>query len=81
MADDWNANADTHHSGTTPSLTPREVECLQHVANGCKDADIATRLDISKSTVAMHVTNCRRKLGAATREQAIAFAFRRGLLK
>ena len=63
------------------ALTGREMECLGLLAEGLTNAGIATRLEISVPTVAMHLVNARHKLGAATREQAVAIAFRRGLLR
>ena len=66
---------------TEQNLTPREVECLTGLADGLNSAGIARRLKISVSTVAMHLTNARRKLHAATREQAIAIALRNGVLR
>ena len=66
---------------TVQNLTPREVECLTGLADGLNSAGIARRLKISVSTVAMHLTNARRKLHAATREQAIAIALRNGVLR
>lgn len=61
-------------------LTSREIECLNALADGLTNDGIARRLHISVPTVAMHLTNARRKLEAVTREQAIAIAMRRGLL-
>lgn len=63
------------------SLTVRELECLQLLAGGFNYEGISKQLSISGSTVAMHVTNARRKLKATTREQAVALAMRAGLLK
>ena len=62
-------------------LTAREVECLSGLAEGLKYSEISKLLEISEPTVALHVSNARRKLGAATREQAVAIAVRNGWLK
>lgn len=62
------------------SLTRRELECLSALADGLKADQIASKLQISPPTVAMHVTNAKRKLGALTREHAIAIALRSGWL-
>lgn len=61
-------------------LTTRETQCLQLLANGCSNDAISTELGIALSTVTMHLQNARRKLGAVTREQAIAIAISRGLI-
>lgn len=55
-----------------PLLTERERDCLGFVAEGWSDARIAARLGVTRATVASHVVNARRKLGARTRAQAIA---------
>lgn len=55
-----------------PALTPRERDCLCHVADGLSDAQIADRLGISVTTAHAHVENAKRKLGARTRAQAVA---------
>lgn len=61
-------------------LSPREVQCLSGVADGLKNNDIAAKLHISVPTVALHLQNAKRKLGAMTREHAIALALKKGLL-
>jgi DNA-binding CsgD family transcriptional regulator len=68
-------------SNEQPSLTTRESECLIALADGLTSEGIARRLHIAVPTVAMHLTNVRRKLNAQTREQAIAIAMRVGLMK
>ncbi|HEY7549514.1 MAG TPA: helix-turn-helix transcriptional regulator [Hyphomicrobiaceae bacterium] len=62
-------------------LTPREVECLEWLGRGCTYAAIASEMGIAVATVALHVRGARRKLGAATREQALIIALRRGLIE
>ncbi|WP_414652716.1 response regulator transcription factor [Hyphomicrobium sp.] len=62
------------------SLTRRERQCLQGLAIGCSNNDIAKRLEISVPTVALHLSNARRKLDAKTREQAVALAVAHGLI-
>ena len=62
-------------------LTVREIECLSALARGLKSSGIAKLYKISVPTVDMHLSNARRKLGAVTREQAVAIAVRDGLVK
>src|SRR5689334_3088127 len=57
-----------------PKLTARERECLIWLASGLRYDRIAERLGICLATVELHVANARRKLGARTREQAVAIA-------
>ncbi|MFT4083005.1 MAG: AAA family ATPase, partial [Nocardioides sp.] len=65
-------------SATT--LTPREHEILELVAEGRSNGEIASRLFISTKTVSVHVSNILGKLGAAGRTEAAAIARRTGLL-
>lgn len=55
-------------------LTPREKDCLLHLAHGLRVDRIADRLSITNATVEMHLANARRKLGARTSAEAIARA-------
>ena len=61
-------------------LTNREVQCLEGLAVGLSNNDIAQQLHISLPTVALHLSNARRKLGAKTREQAVALAVAGGMI-
>jgi DNA-binding CsgD family transcriptional regulator len=59
-----------------PSLTPREIDCLQWAAKGKSASDIAEIMRISRRTVVFHTENAKQKFGVATLPQAIA----RGLM-
>ncbi len=61
-------------------LTDRETEVLYHVARGETDQEIADRLYLSRRTVSSHVSNILGKLAVANRRDAVAAAFRIGLL-
>jgi DNA-binding CsgD family transcriptional regulator len=61
-------------------LTARELEVLGLVAEGLRNAEIASRLFLSEKTVAHHVSAILRKLQVRSRGQAGAVAVRRGLL-
>lgn len=65
---------------TSCPLTPRELQCIEALASGLSNGDIAKELQISLATVALHLGNARRKLGAKTREQAVALAVKRGFV-
>src|SRR5262245_47457658 len=60
-------------------LTAREVEVLELVAQGLRNADIAERLFLSEKTVGHHVSAILRKLGVRTRGEAGAEAQRLGI--
>jgi PAS domain S-box-containing protein len=65
-------------AGTTSSLSPRQREVLELVADGKTSTDIAERLVVSPETVRTHLRNARLKLGASTKAQAVAIAMVRG---
>ncbi|BCW20685.1 helix-turn-helix transcriptional regulator [Arthrobacter sp. NtRootA9] len=60
-------------------LAARELEVLQLLAAGQRNRSIAAALTISENTVKFHVRNLFRKLGVASRSEAIALAHSRGL--
>ena len=61
-------------------LARREIECLHLLAQGQSNAGISRHLHIALPTVAMHLQNARVKLGAATREQAVAIVVATGVI-
>ncbi|MEM7098393.1 MAG: helix-turn-helix transcriptional regulator [Pseudomonadota bacterium] len=62
-------------------LTRRELECLRRASEGQVSNSIAQDLGIETRTVEAHMANAMRKLGAHTRAEAVAHAFRQGFLK
>jgi DNA-binding NarL/FixJ family response regulator len=61
-------------------LSPRELQVLNLIAEGCTNKEIAARLNLAERTAKYHVTAVFNKLGAATRAQATAFGTQRGLI-
>jgi pimeloyl-ACP methyl ester carboxylesterase/DNA-binding CsgD family transcriptional regulator len=57
-------------------LTAREVEVLRLIASGHSSREIAAALVIAEPTVTRHVTNLYAKIGARSRADATAYAFR-----
>ena len=55
----------------TKSLTERQKQCLEYIAQGKSDWSISKILGISESTVHYHVKSILRHYGVATRTQAI----------
>ena len=63
------------------SLTLREREVLQALAEGLSDKEIAERLYVSSGTVRNHVAHVLGKLGVHSRLQALVFAMRHGIVE
>jgi DNA-binding NarL/FixJ family response regulator len=55
-----------------PELTAREWQVLELLRAGLTTAEVAERLVVSPITVRSHAHSIRRKLGAASREEALA---------
>ena len=54
------------------TLSPRQLEILALVADGLSNAEIASRLYLTESTVKWHVRKILRALGVSNRAQAVA---------
>jgi two-component system NarL family response regulator len=63
-----------------PSLSPRELQVLEHVARGLTNREIARELSLTEKTAGAYVGNVLAKLGASTRTEAVAIGRERGLL-
>ena len=74
------ARSELPHAGTS-SLTPREREVLALLAAGTAPTSIAERLCITEKTTSTHIERILGKLGAHSRVQAVAFAYRDGLVE
>lgn len=66
--------------GPHPTLSRRKAECLALLTQGLRTKDMARQLGLSPVAADLYLSNARRKLGARTREQAIATALTLGLL-
>jgi DNA-binding NarL/FixJ family response regulator len=62
-------------------LTERELEVFRLIAGGLSNAEIASTLFISETTVKTHVTRVLQKLDLRDRVQAVVLAFRSGLFE
>ncbi len=70
----------TEETDLASTLSPREREILQLLAEGYSSKEIAEKLVISPSTVHTHRSNLMEKLGLRTRYELIQFARERGLI-
>jgi DNA-binding NarL/FixJ family response regulator len=71
---------DRENTEGVETLTSREGEVLELLAEGLSNKAIAARLGISDQTVKFHVASIGGKLGAANRTDAVRLAVRRGLI-
>jgi DNA-binding NarL/FixJ family response regulator len=62
------------------TLTPRELDVLRLLAKGLSNAELATSLQLSETTVKTHVTRILSKLNLRDRAQAIVVAYETGLI-
>ena len=62
------------------TLTPREMDVLQLLAEGLPNKTIAKHLGISDQTVKFHLASICGKLGAQNRTDAVRLAIQRGLI-
>ena len=60
-------------------LTPRQLEVLSLLCQGCSNKLICRRLDIRPGTVKVHISRILRELGVENRLQAVLVAHRLGL--
>ena len=61
-------------------LTPRELEVLQMIVDGKSNKEIATALDLSANTVAVHRANMMDALGIHKAAELVVYAIRNGLV-
>lgn len=62
------------------ALTDRELTVLQHLSHGQSTREVATSIHVSEETVKTYLKQIFRKLGVRDRTEAVAEAFRRGLV-
>lgn len=62
------------------SLTPRELEVLRMIVEGKSNKEIATDLDLSANTVAVHRANIMNALGIHKTAELVVYAIRAGLV-
>jgi DNA-binding NarL/FixJ family response regulator len=79
---EWHvANGNTQKTEGDMLLSPREFEILTLLSEGFLQAEIAKRLVLSPKTVGTHIQHILSKLGVHSRAQAVAVAYRQGLVQ
>lgn len=68
------------HAPSIAQLTRREIQVLELLADGFSTKGLAERLGLSPFTVRRHVETILLKTGMHTQAQAVAYAYRAGLL-
>ena len=63
-----------------PNLTLREKEVLRLVCDGMTNAEIATKLTVSRETIKSELKRIFRKIGVANRTQAAVLLVKQGWL-
>ncbi len=76
----WGQAAALPRTETRASITSREVEVLDLVAQGLHNKEVAERLKVSTRTVETHLERIFAKLGVSSRTEAVMLALTRRLL-
>jgi DNA-binding NarL/FixJ family response regulator len=63
------------------ALTDRELDVLRQICEGRSTKEVAAHLYLSEETIKTHLKNIFRKLGVHDRAEAVAEAFRRGVVR
>jgi DNA-binding NarL/FixJ family response regulator len=74
-------NFDALPEEPTVLLTPREIEVLGALGNGMTNKEVARLLAISPNTVKFHIESLFRKLGVASRAEAVAKGMRQQIVE
>jgi two-component system nitrate/nitrite response regulator NarL len=61
------------------NLTPREMDCIEHLVRGSPNREIGDRLAISATTVKLHLNSAFKKMGARNRSDAVRIAMLQGV--
>lgn len=65
----------------TPDPSPREMEVMQYLVDGCTNEEIAEKMGITRDGVKMHMKHILDKLDARDRTEVVAQALLRGFVK
>ena len=69
------------HKSSTDSLTHRNLEVLQLIADGYSAKEISAKIYLSYQTTKRHLSRIRKALGAKSTTHAVAIAIREGIIE
>lgn len=64
-----------------PILTVRELECLQIIAKGLNNNEVASVLQVSRATIRTHIEHIYHKLDVTNRVEAVTEGLRQGIIE
>ncbi len=74
-------NASRGEAPKLPTLTPRELEVVQLLAEGKSSKEVATALDMSTKTAETHRSNIMRKLGFHSIRDIVVYAIKNEIIQ
>jgi two-component system, NarL family, response regulator NreC len=80
VLDEFSKNSTSTENGGIQSLTPREIEIIQLLADGFITKEIANKLFISEKTVDRHKTNILKKMQLKNTAQLVKAAVDQGII-
>ena len=80
LRDDAPVEPVTGAASSRTRLTPRQLEVLALIDQGCSAKAIAAKLEIAEPTVRNHIRSILLELGCHSQLEALAVARRRGLI-
>lgn len=81
VANHDSANYSVRDPSSETLLTARQTEILQLVAQGLQNKEIAERLSVSEHTIKYHMSEILQRLQVKNRDQAVAYALNKGLIR
>ena len=80
FADGYSPDKDAGASDALLPLTPREIQLLQLISEGCTNSEMAEKMHLSIKTVERHRANLMTKLNARNLVELIRIAIKHGLI-